>query len=87
MKKVFIGVFLALIVGGCTGNMCAKSYGGTMTVELPKGMKLVNATWKSSNLWYLYRQAKHNENPQTYYFKEDSNFGVVEGKVVFKEDF
>ncbi|AKQ08470.1 hypothetical protein PQE66_gp155 [Bacillus phage PBC2] len=87
MKKFLIG--LTAVVGlvglsGC-GQWGAKKFGGNYEVNLPKGEKLVNATWKESNLWYLTRPMTEEDKAETYKFKEDSTFGVMEGTVTIKE--
>jgi hypothetical protein len=81
------GIWLALVVGclGCTEQDRAKSFGGTMTVELQPGRKLVNVTWKETDLWYLTRAMRNDEAPETYEFQESSGMGVMEGKVIIKE--
>jgi hypothetical protein len=57
-----------------------------MTVVLPQGVKLINVTWKEGgNLWYLTRPMKSNEVADGYVFQEKSSFGMMEGKVIFKE--
>lgn len=60
-------------------------YGGTANVDLPPNTKLVGATWKGNNLWYLYRPSQPGETPTTVTLQEESNLGLVEGKVVFTE--
>jgi hypothetical protein len=88
MKKMFALASLVLILmvaSGCTANQMARNYGGTVNVDLPAGQKLINATWKEGNLWYLTRARREGEKPEVMYFKEDSNFGIMQGTVVFKE--
>lgn len=91
MKKRTFGLLILLmcvtaaLLFSCTENERAKFYGGTITVNLPSGQKLVNATWKDSELWYLTRPAKQGEVSETYNFQEKSNFGIQEGCVVFNE--
>lgn len=82
---VAVTFFLAFMNSGCTENQRAKSFGGSTTKNLPKGHKLVTATWKNSQLWYLSRPMRNDEVPETYEFIEISNFGLMEGKVVFVE--
>ena len=60
MKKRIIGgiVLLAAIFNlteltGC--KTIAKNMGGTITIDVPKGQKIIEATWKNANLWYLTR--------------------------------
>lgn len=77
----------ALLVGclGCTEHDLAKNFGGTMTVELKPGLKLVNVTWKESELWYLTRAMRADEAPESYEFQESTGMGMMEGKVIIKE--
>lgn len=85
-------VYLALIVVGllvsvgCTENIRAKSFGGSMTTALPACRKLVNITWKDGNLWYLTRPWRvGGDFPESYTFSEVSAYGVFEGAVEVKE--
>jgi len=71
-------------------NYAAKHLGGTMTVELEKDQKLVNASWKSSkdsgtSLWLLTRARKEGETLDTYKYIEKSTLGVLEGTVTIVE--
>jgi hypothetical protein len=85
MKKYLIYTLLACASFSCTENQRAKSYGGSMTVDLPANTKLMNVTWKNEQLWYLTRPLRENENPETSTFSEKSDLGLVEGQVIFKE--
>lgn len=70
---------------GCTQNERARRFGGTATIDLPAGRKLVNVTFKDADLWILTRQAKPGETPEVFEFIEDSNFGVMNGKIILRE--
>lgn len=89
MKSSVIGILAAFaIIGsvtGCTENQRAKSLGGSFTVELPKDKKLVTATWKNVDLWYLVRDMREGEYPETYNFQEVSNFGILQGSITLVE--
>jgi len=87
MKQfLFITMMLGLILmTSCTENERAKNFGGTQTIELPAGEKLIEATWKGDQLWYLTRPMGEGETPETYKFHEKSNWGVMEGDVIFIE--
>lgn len=78
-------IVIALSTVGCTENQRAKSFGGTATVILPAGRKLVNTTWKNADLWYLTRPMRADEKAESYEFNENSEFGFAEGKVIFVE--
>jgi len=88
MKKLLFipaSLIFLLAAAACTENQRAKSFGGTATVDVPKGNKLVSATWKEDHLWYLYRPMHENETTETSTLKEASSFGMVQGTVIFKE--
>ena len=85
MKKILYAVILLLFITGCTQNERAKTWGGTARVELPAGKKLLEATWKETELWYLVRDRREGEPIETYEFIEESSFGMIEGKVIFIE--
>ena len=72
-----------MMVVGC--NPVARRMGGNMTINLKPGEKLVNATWKDSSLWMLTRKMRSDDIAETYKFKEDSTFGMVEGTVTIHE--
>lgn len=75
-----LGVFTS-----CTQNVRAKSFGGTANVSLSAGQKLVTATWKDQELWYLTRPMRSDESPESYTLSEESSWGMIEGKVIFSE--
>lgn len=88
VKKKIIGgiVLLAVMVFSLTGcKSIAKSYGGTISIDVPKGQKVIEATWKDNDVWYLTRPMREDEKPEIFTFQEDSNLGIIEGKVIFKE--
>lgn len=80
MKKTLAAIISALciitliILGAtsCTDNQRAKSFGGTSTINLPAGEKLVTVTWKGeADIWYLTRPMKSTDSAETYYFHQD----------------
>jgi len=83
--KILTSLIAIFLLSNCTENSRAKSFGGTMTVELPPQTKLVTATWKETELWYLYRPMRQGETPETSVFQENSSFGMWEGTVKFIE--
>lgn len=87
MKKKMLLSALCLSVLALTGcsQWTARNFGGDYEVELPKGEKLVNATWKEDSLWYLTEPMEENYVPTEYKFQADSVFGVFEGTVTITE--
>lgn len=85
MKKSIIIILIALLIGGCTENQRARSFGGTEKIKLPKGERLIIATWKESHLWYLTEPMPKGYVPKTRIFREKSSWGAMEGVVIFYE--
>lgn len=87
MKKLALlfVVIMFIFSVGCTAQQRAKKYGGSATISLPPGMKLVEATWKGDDLWYLVRKRTEKETPQSYVFSESSSWGMFEGRITFNE--
>ena len=87
MKKficVFIIGLLTAFLTGC--QMCTRNFGGESTIELPKGEKLMMATFKSSDIWYLTEKMDSDYVPKTKVMYESSLMGVMQGKVTFIEN-
>lgn len=83
-------VLMAVLFIGCTQNQRAYTFGGTAKIIIPSNRKFVNITWKSadgdSNIWVVTRDRKSGDTFETYYFNESSNFGIMQGEVVIKEE-
>jgi hypothetical protein len=79
MKKVFLAILMGVMVTSCTENERVKQWGGEGNIKLPKGRKLVNVTWKETQVWYLTRPMNSNDVAETYQFQEESSWGVMEG--------
>jgi hypothetical protein len=84
MKKILISLFIMICVCSCDQTI-TRTMGGTTKIELEPGEKLVEATWKGDNIWYLVEPMEADYTPKTKTFKENSRVGVFEGKVIFIE--
>lgn len=85
MKKLLF-ILLAIICFTSCEQIITREYGGTTTIKLQPGEKLLEATWKDDgNIWYLTEPMDSNYVPKTKIFKESSVFGQLEGKVIFIE--
>lgn len=82
MKKILVMAAALFSLSSCTEQM---KVGGTMEVKLPKGEKLIMATWKETNLFYLTEPMDSGYTPKRKRFKEDSCFGVWESEIIFVE--
>jgi len=77
--------FVALALFSCTENQRARQFGGKTEIHLESGKRLITATWKQDDLWYLTEPMPSGYLPQTKTFYEDSSFGIYEGSVTFIE--
>lgn len=84
MKKILILIFTSMMITGCD-QYISRHAGGTTTIKLDKGDKLIEATWKEGSLWYLTEPMDSDYVPKKKTFKESSMYGVLEGKVIFIE--
>lgn len=85
MRKFFMIICLTLSLCSCEQQI-TRQYGGTTTINLEKGEKLIEVTWKGGDLWYLVEDMDSDYIPKVKTFKESSQFGMLEGKVVFIEN-
>lgn len=76
-------IFSFLTLSSC--NYVTRVAGGNMTFELEKDQKMVNCSWKETDLWILTRARKADEQPETYKYIEKSTFGALEGTVTIIE--
>ncbi len=84
MKRLILIILMTLCLTGCQNT--TKNWGGSMTIELPKGQKLEEITWKGdSDLWYLTRPMKEDEVAETHIFQQNTEFGIFEGTVTIIE--
>lgn len=85
MRIIITLVALLTIATSCTEQHIARRYGGKLKIELPKGEKLIMATWKEENLFYLTEPMDNGYIPKKKVFRESSNFGVWESEITFIE--
>lgn len=89
MKKFVLSAIVAVSLmfglSSCTENQRAKTFGGTATINVEKGKKVMMATWKGDNLFYMVEDMEEGYVPHDKMLIESSSFGVIESKVVFKE--
>lgn len=72
-----------MLLTGCQGT--TKSFGGSMTLDLPVGQKLEEITWKEDSLWYLTKPMTDEDIAETHTFQQSSEWGVFEGTVTIIE--
>ena len=85
MKNLIYLIFICICLSFTSCQMCTRRIGGTSEYTLEPGEKLVEITWKGNNLWFLTEPMDSDYIPKTKTFKESSNFGVLNGKVIVHE--
>lgn len=83
MKKITMPILLlvaTVFATSCTDNQRARNFGGSETIEIPKGQVFVNATWKMDNMWIVTKDTTNGD----FHFYEKSSWGLVEGDITFK---
>lgn len=81
MKKLFLLLTISIaLLSSCTKNQRARNFGGTEEIKMKPNEKLINVTWKETNMWVLSKDTVTNIS----YFRESSSFGVWEGEIIIK---
>ena len=87
-REFFRGMFplmvAALLLTSCE-NFTTRNFGGSQTIELEKGQRLVEITFKDNDLWILTEPMDSDYLPKTKTFYEDSNLGMMQGKIIIVE--
>ena len=87
-REFFRGMFplmvAVLLLTSCE-NFSTRNFGGSQTIELEKGQRLVEITFKDNDLWILTEPMDSDYVPKTKTFYEDSNLGVMQGKITIVE--
>jgi hypothetical protein len=79
---VFVCVFLGtLLTVSCTENSRSRFWGGEEEFVLPPHEEILNVTWKETDMWICTRDTVTGN----VYFREKSNWGVLEGTITFKQ--
>ena len=82
-RVIVVAVLCSILLIGC--QSITREYGGTTTIDLEPNQKLEEITWKGDSLWYLTRPMTEDDIAETHIFRESSNFGAIEGKVIIIE--
>lgn len=81
MKKLLIALVLfGTVLTSCTQNERAKEWGGTSEIQLKPNEKLINITWKDTDMWVLTKDTTTNIS----YFRESSSWGIWNGEIIIK---
>ena len=80
MKKLMMILVTMVVRSSCTENVRARHFGGTETLALKPNEKVLNVTWKDNEMWVCTKDTITG----VVYFREKSNWGVMEGTVILK---
>jgi hypothetical protein len=80
MKKLMMILVTMVVMSSCTENVRARHFGGTETLALKPNEKVLNVTWKDNEMWVCTQDTITG----VVYFREKSNWGVMEGTVILK---
>ena len=69
-----------IMLASCTENQRVKNWGGTEEISLKKNEIVLNVTWKETQMWICTKDTVTG----IVYFREKSNWGVMEGTVIIK---
>ena len=85
--KFYYGVLILVVVVittqlySCTENSRVRNFGGKMEVQIPQNEKLINITWKETQMWVL----TEDTITKQFHFREHSAFGIWEGEIIIKK--
>ena len=88
MRKIYSAIALLVLMMtavSCTEQSMTRSFGGKMSFKLPKGERLLTATWKEADLFYLTEPMDSDYIPKNKKFVESSSYGVWESEITFIE--
>ena len=86
MKKIFLSLAICLVaLTSCTEQERARNFGGTVKIQVEPGQKVMMATWKGDDLFYMVEPMEDGYVPQTNQLIESSSWGVLESEIIFIE--
>ena len=91
MKKIIItvGIILLIVISLfwilIPENTVARKLGGTLEINVEPGQKVMMATFKESDLFYMTEPMDSGYTPKIKTLHEKSKYGIIESKVKFIE--
>ena len=76
---------ILLLVASCTKQSRVRNFGGTEIIKVKPGYRVIMATWKSDDLFYMIEPMADGYEPCEKRLVESSSFGVWESEIIFKE--
>lgn len=69
----------------CTEQERARQFGGTVKIQVEPGQKVMMATWKNNDLFYMVEPMEDDYIPKTKKLVESSSWRVMESEIIFIE--
>lgn len=86
MKKIiFLMSAILLLMASCTKQSRVRNFGGTETIKVKPGFRVMMATWKHDDLFYMIEPMPDGYEPSEKRLVESSSFGVWECEIIFQE--
>lgn len=85
MRKVLLAICAVIALSSCTDQACTRMFGGTSEIKVQPGQKVMMATWKGNNLFYMTEPMDSAYVPTVKTFSESSSWGMLESTVKFIE--
>ena len=85
IKKILFVLITIICLTSCSQSI-SRNFGGTTTIKLQPGEKLIEATWKEDDIWYLVEPMDSTYVPKVKTLKESSVMGIMKGQVIFIEN-
>lgn len=80
-------MYWLLFVLACEETELAKSYSGTLIIDLPCEQKLFDMDWNNDAVWYATKKFNAFDVPETYTYVARAEFEMLNATVMFKESF
>ena len=88
MKKILTFISLVICIcciSSCTEQERTRRFGGTTTIDVEPGYRVMMATWKGKDLFYMVEEMPDDYVPHDKTLIESSSYGIIESKIIFKE--
>ena len=83
---ILAALFIVLFCCACGALNNLESYSHARVIELPEGMKLVNAKLeKDSSVWVFMESVDSSYIPKTKILQRESKYGIIEDRLIFRE--
>ena len=84
-KTILLMSTLLLLMASCTKQSRVRNFGGTEIIKVKPGYRVMMATWKHDDLFYMIEPMPEGYEPSEKHLIESSSFGVWESEIIFEE--